>query len=106
MTTYQGLHHENTLGPHATQERIHIDCVLSLHSLQHAIQQDEGARPTHTSTAVYQHGRTILLVALPHSTNEGNEGGGKLGHSVVRPAKEVIVSHIKGRCVRFRWLGK
>ena len=81
------------------QKLVHIDCVLSLHSLQHAIQQDEGACPTHTSTAVYQHGRTILLVALPHSTNEGNEGSGKLGHSVVGPAKEVIVSHIKGRCV-------
>ena len=81
------------------QKLVHIDCALSLHSLQHAIQQDEGTRPTHTSTAVHQHGRTILLVALPHSTNEGNEGSGKLWHSVVGPAKEVIVSHIKGRCV-------
>ena len=106
MTTYQGLHHEYTLGPHVTQELIHIDCVLSLHPLQHAIQQDEGSCPTHTSTAVYQHGRTILLVALPHTTNEGNEGGGKLGHSVIRPAKEVIVSHIQGRCVRFGCLEK
>ena len=78
------------------QEFIHIDCVLSLHSLQHAIQQDEGACPTHTSTAVHQQGVAIILVvSLLYSTDEGNEGSGKLGHSMIRPGGKVIVGHLQ-----------
>ena len=51
---YQCLYHHEPLGPHVTQKLVHVDRVLHLHPLQHAVQQDEGACPTHTSTAVYQ----------------------------------------------------
>ena len=83
------------------QKLVHIDCVLSLHSLQHAIQQDEGACPTHTSTAVYQQGVAIILVVpLLYSTDEGNERSGKLGHSMIRPGSEVILGHLQWFCIR------
>ena len=99
--TYQGLHHEDSFCPHVTQELVHVDRVLHLHPLQHAIQQDEGARPAHTRTAVYQHGRAVFAVVLPHTADEGDEGGSKLRHPVVRPAEEVVVGHRKGRGI---WL--
>ena len=101
MTAYQRLHHQNTLGPQVVQKLVHVDRVLHLHPLQHAVQQDEGARPAHTSTAVYQHGWTIFIVDLPHTADEGYEGGGKLWHPVVRPAEEVVVGHRKRRDIWF-----
>ena len=93
--TYQWLYHESPFGPHVAQELIHIHCVLLFDPLQHAIKQNEGARPSHTSTAVYQQGAIVLVVSLLYSTNESNEGSGKLGHSMIRPGGEVILGHLQ-----------
>ncbi len=93
MCAYQSLDHEHSLGPHVTEELVHVDRALLLHPLQHAVQENEGAGPTHPRTAVDQHWRAILDVCLTNATDKGNERGGKLGYTVVGPAQEVIVGY-------------
>ena len=105
LLTYQSLDHEHALGPHVAQELVHVDRVLSLHPLQHAVQQDEGACPAHPGTAVDQHGGTILVVFLPHTANEADEGGGKLGNAVIWPAQEVVVHYAQRGDIRLGILG-
>ena len=56
--SYLCLDHLDTFGSHASQEFINIDCFVMLHSLQHAVQDNEGTSPANASTAVDQHGRT------------------------------------------------
>ena len=71
---------------------LHIDCLLGLDSLQHAVQQDEGPSATNTCTAVHQQWDTfIFVVGFLDPPDEGNEGGGKLWHSVVWPGREVVL---------------
>ena len=102
QSSYQGLNHQYTLRPHVVQELVHIDRVLSLYPLQHAVQQDEGARPPHTGAAVDQQREAVVFVVSPlHTADERDEGGGKLGHSVVRPGGEVILCHTQGLGIRF-----
>ena len=49
-----------------------------------------------------QRDTVVFVVGLLHSPDEGDEGGSKLGHSVVWPGGEVILCH----CQRFLiWLG-
>ena len=91
---YQCLDHEHSLLPEAHQELIHIDCLLCLDPLQHGVQEDEGASATHPCTAVDQKGNPLLfVVGLLHSPDEGDEGGGKLGYTVVWPGGEVVLGH-------------
>ena len=101
MVTYLCLHHQNPFGSHVMQEFVHIHRVLSLHPLEHAIQEDEGACPAHTSTAVYQQGVAIIfVVSLLYSTDESSERSGKLGHSMIRPGGEVILGHLQWFSIR------
>ncbi len=89
---YQSLDHEHSLGPHIAEELVDVNRVLHLQPLQHAVQEDEGPGPTHTRTAVDQEGEAIVLVVPSlDAPDEGDERGGKLGHSVVRPGGEVVV---------------
>ena len=91
---YQSLHHEHPLLPEAHEELVHIDRSLGLDPLQHGVQQDEGAGAAHARTAVHQQRNfLVLVVCLLHSPDEGDEGGGKPGHTVVWPGGEVVLGH-------------
>ena len=95
------MHHEGPLGSHIKQKLIYIHCILLLHPLQHAVQEDERACATYTSTAVHQQGVAIILVVtLLYSTDECSEGSCKLGHSMIRPGGEVILSHLQWFSIR------
>ena len=49
---------------------------------------------THSCTSVDQQRDTVIfVVGLLHYPDEGDEGGGKLGNSVVWPGGEVILCH-------------
>ena len=99
--TYLWLYHHSSLGPHIKQKLVYIHCILLLNPLQHAIQQDEGACPTYTSTAVHQQGVAItFVVSLLYSTDESNERSGKLGHSMIRPGGKMIVGHLQWFSIR------
>ena len=94
VLSYQCLDHENPLLTETHQELIHVDCLLCLDPLQHGVQEGEGTSTTHSCTAVDQQRDTVVfVVGLLHSPDEGDEGGGKLGHSVVWPGGEVILCH-------------
>ena len=76
------------------KELIHVDRVLHLHSLEHAVQENEGPCPPHPGTAVHEEGETIIFVVPPlHTADEADEGGGKLWDAMVRPGSEVIMCH-------------
>ena len=84
------------------QEFVHVNRVLSLYPLQHAVQQDEGARPTHPGAAVDQQREAAIFVVFPlHTADECDEGGGKLGHSMVGPGGEVVLCHTQWLGIRF-----
>ena len=69
------------------------ESALSLHLLHHGVQQDEGAGAPHARTAVYQQrGVQAGRVQLAHSADEGDDGHGVAGHSVVWPGRVVEVS--------------
>ena len=94
--THQGLHHEHTLGPHLLHKGIHVHRRLLVDPLQHGVQGDERTGATHTSTAVDQERALVLVVTALGLTDERDERGGKLGHSMIRPGGEVIVGHPQG----------
>ena len=49
---------------------------------------------THSCTVVDQQSDTVIfVVGLLDYHDEGDEGGGKLGHSMVWPGGEVILCH-------------
>ena len=77
-----------------SEERVHVDRALRHDPLQHGVQQDEGSGATHARTAVHQHG-LLVLVVLPHSADEPDEGRGIVGHAMVRPAQEQEVGHLQ-----------
>ena len=91
---YLCLDHLHTLSPHVPDVAVDTHNSLSLHLLHDSVQEDEGPSTTHSSTAVDQEGNAfVLVVGLLHSPDEGDEGGGKLGDSVVRPGGEVVLGH-------------
>ena len=94
---HQGLHHEVALLPHVRQEAVHVDVLHLHHPLQHAVQDDEGARAPHPRAAVHHHGGAVLVVVLADALDEGDERGGKLWHAVVGPAQEQEVSDYQRR---------
>ena len=49
-----GLNHENTLTSKLFKKLVYIEVFFHLHSLQHAVQDDECSGPAHPSTAVNQ----------------------------------------------------
>ena len=91
---YQCLDHEYSLPPETHEELVHVDSLLGLDPLQHGVQEDEGASAAHPRTAVHQkRNALVFVVGLLNSPDEGDEGGGKLGHPMVRPGGEVVLRH-------------
>ena len=94
LILYQCLDHEHPLLAETNEELIHVDRLLCLDPLQHGVQEDEGASATHPRTAVHQEGNALVfVVGLLYSLDEGDEGGGKPGHTMVWPRGEVVLCH-------------
>lgn len=51
-------------------------------------------RPRCFSPAVYHHGPRVWRIARFHPPEEGQEGGGVLGHPVVWPGRELELPHL------------
>lgn len=51
-------------------------------------------RPRCFSPAVYHHGPCVWRIARFHPPEEGQEGGGVLGHPVVWPGRELELPHL------------
>ena len=43
----------------------------------------------------------VFVVSPLHTADECDEGGGKLGHSMVRPGSEVVLRHTQRLGIRF-----
>ena len=101
MGTHQSLNHQHPPPAQARQELIHVDRLLSLDPLQHGVQEHEGPGPTDPCTAVDQERHSVLLVVgLLDPADEGDEGSGKLGDSVIGPGGEVVLSQCQRLLVR------
>lgn len=76
--THLCLNHLYVLSSHICQEVVDIYCLFFLHSLQHAVQNNERSCATNASTAVHQHGWARLVELWPHTTYESDESSCKL----------------------------
>ena len=96
------LHHEDTPLSHVLHKLVDVDGVLShLETLHHGVQYYEGSRTPHPRTAVDQEGNPFALVmGLLYPPHEAEDGGGKLGYSMVRPGCVVVVSYLQRFSVR------
>ena len=86
------LYHQRFLGAHVPHKLVHIQVASLFHAFQHGVQCDIGACPAHTSTTVHQDG-PVTGVIVAHTSNKFNEGGSKLGNTVIRPAQEMELSN-------------
>ena len=57
--TYLSLHHEDSLSSEFLHKLKNVEIFFNLHSLKHAVQDNEGSSPTHSSTAVDQQGTAV-----------------------------------------------
>ena len=91
---YQCLDHENSPLTKVCKTLIYIERAILSQFLQQYVQQNEGTRSTHSSTAVDQERySTFLAVGLLDLPDEGDEGSGKFWHSMVWPGGEVVLDH-------------
>lgn len=105
MVSHQGLDHEDSPLPHVLHKGIDIDRLLFLASFQHSIEGKEGSCPAYTSAAVDQEScAKVFIVTLLHAPDEGDEGGGKLGYTMVRPSSKVILGHLQRLIIRLPYL--
>ena len=93
---HQSLHHQHSPLPHAPHKLVDINRLFFLDPLQHGIQCDECPCPPHPCTTVDKQGPAqVLVVTFLNSSDEGDEGSGKLGDSMVRPRSEVKLGHLQ-----------
>ena len=93
---YLSLDHEGSFDPQLADELVHIQCILlSLHSLQHAVQCHERTCASHPRTAVHKQRRSIVLMGLAHTLDELDEAGLVCRHTMVRPGREMKVCHLQ-----------
>ena len=91
--TYRCLHHLHALCTQLPHTLAHTESALGPHLLQHHVQSDEGARATHTRTAVHQQGLVQGdRVKLTHTTDEVVDRHEVLWHAVIRPGSVVELS--------------
>ena len=94
--TYRCLHHQHPLFPQVADKLKDVDGVLCLYPLHHGVQCDEGACPTHTSTAVHQEEvLPAVRMCLPHSLDEVDHGDGIVWNTMVRPGQVVEQGDLK-----------
>ena len=96
------LHHPRSLFPQLQNLLLNVDsCVrpFFLNLPQQHVDDDEGARPPNTSTAVDGDGPRVLLgvlhlrLSLVDILQEAEYLDGILRHPVIRPRLEVVVEH-------------
>ena len=90
------LHHSHSFGPQIHHELKDVYILLSLDSLHHAIQDNEGASPADSSTAVDQ--ERILVggrMDFIHLLDEVNKRHGISRYSMVRPGQIVKLRHFQ-----------
>ena len=93
MKYYLGLNHEDSLSSELLEELKNVEILFHLHSLQHAVQDNEGSCPTHPSTAVDQQGAAIRVrVNRANSFDEIDKNDSILRHTMIRPTSEVELS--------------
>ena len=88
------LHHSHSFGPQIHHKLKDVYILLSLDSLHHAIQDNEGASPADSSTAVDQ--ERILVggrMDFIHLLDEVDKRHGISGYSMVRPGQIVKLHH-------------
>ena len=100
------LHHEDTPPSHVLHKLIDVDGLLPhLDTLHHGIQCYEGSCTPHPRTAVDQEGNPLALVLdLLYPPHKAEDGGGKLGNSMVWPGGVVEVSYLTRFCIRLHLL--
>ena len=104
IRTHLSLDHQNSLGSHFLHEFWNVENSFLLHPLHHCVQSDEGASPANTGTAVHQQGRARGRVGLADALDEGKHAGLVGRNSVIRPGREVVVSHLQLSSVFIRGL--
>ena len=97
--THHCLHQTTALWSYTSDKAVHIDDMLQLHLLQHAVEGDEGSGTPHPRTAMDQHGHPHLTTPL-NMANEHQQRGGILRHTMVCPLQELIVSYSEWQLVR------
>ena len=96
MKNYLSLNHEDSLSSELLEELKNVEILFHLHSLQHAVQDNEGSCPTHSSTAVDQQGAAIRVrVNCVNSFDEIDENDSILRHTMIRPASEMKLSQFQ-----------
>ena len=91
---YLCLHHQHALHPHASNNIKDIDGSFTCQHVQQDVKGHKGPRATHPRRAVDQEGHPFAPVVRPsHLLYQLEHGGGLLGHSVIWPRGEVVVSH-------------
>ena len=99
-TLYLSLNHEDSLSSQLFEKLKDVKIFFSLHSLQHAVQDNEGSCPPYSSTAVDQQGAGIRVrMSCTHTFDKIDKNNSILRYTMVRPASEVKLSHFKRRTV-------
>lgn len=93
QTPHLCLHHAASVVAHAADEVEDVEVLLLLDPLQLSEEGDEGASPPHARTAVHHQGSLALPARQHHTPDKLEEGSGVVGHTVVRPDREVKLSN-------------
>ena len=83
------LDHVVALRPEARHVTVHVDRVLVAQAFQHRVDDDEGARPTHSGAAVDHHGTRLHGIQRPHPLQELEERSRMVWNTVIRPRCEL-----------------
>ena len=87
------LDHLHALASQVLEHVEDTQSPLSLDLLHHSVQEDEGASAAHPHTAVHQQRQVQAgRVLLAHTMDEGDDGHGIAGHTMVWPGSVVHVS--------------
>ena len=90
---YLCLDHLHALASQVLEHVEDAQSPLPLDLLHHRVQEDEGASAAHPRTAVHQQRQVQAgWVLLAHTMDEGDDGHGIAGHTVVWPGSVVHVS--------------
>ena len=101
------MDHENTLVSKLLDKIIDIECFFSLHSLYHAVQDNESACSAHPSTAVDKQRTGVRVeMELADTPDEVEHHCTVVRHSMIRPGDKMKLDNLKRRGLWLRGLRK
>lgn len=84
-----GLDHIVSLGSQAGHVAVNVNGLFVLDAFQHRVNDDEAASSADSSAAVDDQWSAVYGIQSSHATQELQEWSWVLGHSVIRPSREL-----------------